>query len=156
MAARVLEKLFAHYQPVAEWNRASKRQGVANDYLLLQQEFGVGYHLLTSATRKVRLGVSQNRFDIWNTAPRPDHDSRSVQSLFEEIELKLPWRIDVMQRGVWYPVADQRDGWENRIEVNKKLTETLSTAFRHEIRRHNPDGSAQDHTRMKLLIALDF
>jgi len=147
---------FAHYQPIAEWNRASKRQGVSNDYLLLQQELGVGYHVITSATRKIRLGISQNRFDIWNSAPAADHDSRSVQSVFEEIELKLPWRIGVTQRGVWYPVPDQRDGWENRIEVNKKLTETLSTAFRYEIRRHNPDGSAQDYTRTKLMIALDF
>lgn len=147
---------FAQYRPSGEWNRASKRQGVPNDYVLLQQELGIGYHVFTSATRKLRLGVSQNRFDIWNTAPTPEHDSRSVQSLFEEIELKLPWRIGITQRGVWYPVGDARDGWENRIEVNKKLTETLSTALRHEMRRRNPDGSAQDYSKTKLLLAFDF
>jgi hypothetical protein len=147
---------FAQYRPSAEWNRASKRQGVANDYLLLQQELGVGYNVITTPARKVRLGVSQNLFDIWNTAPVSDHSSRGVQSAFEELELKLPWQMSLTQRGVWYPVKNQIDGWENRVELNKKLTETLSTSVRHEIRRHNPDGSAQDYTRLKLLFGLDF
>ena len=147
---------FSQYRPTAEWNRASKRAGVPNDYLLLQQEIGVGYHLYTTASRKVRLGVSQNLFDIWNSAPVSEHDSRGVQSAFEEVELRLPWQMGLSQRGVWYPVKDQKDGWENRVELNKKLTETLSTAIRHEIRRNNPDGSSQDYTRLKLLFGLDF
>jgi hypothetical protein len=32
----------------------------------------------------------------------------------------------------------------------------LSTSVRHEIRRNNPDGTAQDFTRLKLLVGLDF
>jgi hypothetical protein len=76
--------------------------------------------------------------------------------MFEEVELTLPWRMSLSQRGVWYPVRNQPDAWENRIELNKKLTETLSTSLRHEIRRNNPDGSAQDYTRLKLLFGLDF
>lgn len=150
------KKWFAQYRPSAEWNHASRRLGKPNDYTLLQQELGVGYHVFTSATRTVRTGVSQNRFDIWNSAPEPEHSSRDVQSVFEEIELKLPWRMGLTQRGVWYPVNGQKDGWENRVELNKKLTETLSTSVRHEIRRNNPDGSAQDYTRLKLLFGLDF
>lgn len=150
------KQLFAHYRPSAEWNRASKRKGVPNDYTLLQQELGVGYHLFTRPGRKVRAGVSANRFDIWNSSPPAEHTTRDVQSFFEEVELTLPWRMSLTQRGVWYPVRDQRDGWEHRIELNKKLTETLSTSLRHEIRRNNPDGSAQDYTRLKLLFGLDF
>jgi len=150
------KKWFAQYRPSAEWNRASKRQGVPNDYLLLQQEVGAGYNLYSTPSRKVRAGVSQNLFDIWNTAPVADHTSRAVQSVFEEVELKLPWQMGLTQRGVWYPVAGNADGWENRFEVNKKLTETLSTAVRHEIRRNNPDGSAQDYTRLKLMFGFDF
>ena len=65
-------------------------------------------------------------------------------------------RITISQRGVWYPVTDESDGWENRIELNKKLTETLSTSVRHEVRRNNPDGSVPDYTRLKLLFGLDF
>jgi len=129
---------------------------VPNDYVLLQQEIGVGFNVLGTPGRKLRTGVSANLFDLWNTAPKSDHSSRGVASMFEEVEWTLPWRMTLTQRGVWYPVRGQEDGWENRIELNKKLTETLSTSVRHEIRRNNPDGSAQDYTRMKLLFGFDF
>jgi hypothetical protein len=148
--------LFAHYRPSSEWNRASRLRGVPNDYILLQQEVGVGYHVLTKPSRKLRLGISQNLFNTWNTAPVREHNARGVISSFEEAELILPWRMKLSQRGVWYPGDDKPDGWENRVELNKKLTETLSTSLRHEIRRNNPDGSAQDYTRLKLLFGLDF
>ncbi len=150
------KKWFGQYRPSAEWNHASRRFGVPNDYVLLQQEAGVGVNLYTSPTLTVRTGVSQNLFDIWNSAPTADHTSRGVQSAFEEIEVKLPWRMGLTQRGVFYPVRNQSDGWEIRLELNKKLTETLSASLRHEIRLNNPDGSAQDYTRLRLLFGLDF
>ncbi len=149
-------RLFAHYRPTSEWNRASRLRGVPNDYVLLQQEIGAGYQLLTQPGRKLRVGLSQNRFDTWNSAPLSGHVSRGVISSFEEAEFGLPWRMTLAQRGVWYPAGDESDGWENRIDLNKKLTETLSTSLRHEIRRNNPDGTAQDYTRLKLLFGLDF
>ena len=150
------QKLFAHYRPTSEWNRASKLRGLPNDYVLLQQEIGAGYQVLTKPSRKLRAGVSQNLFNTWNSAPGAEQVSRGVISAFEEAELILPWRITIAQRGVWYPTGDSTDGWENRIDLNKKLTETLSTSLRHEIRRNNPDGTAQDYTRLKLLFGLDF
>lgn len=150
------QKQFALYRPSLEWNRAARRAGVLNEYLLLQQEVGVGYSPLITPGRKARLGVSVNVFDVWNTVPERDHNSRGVMSTFEELEFTLPWRMTLTQRGVWYPVQGQTDGWENRLELNKKLTETLSTSLRHEIRRNNPDGSAQDYTRLKLLFGFDF
>ncbi|MBI5771548.1 MAG: DUF481 domain-containing protein [Verrucomicrobia bacterium] len=150
------KRQFAQYRPTLEFNRANRRAGVPNDYVLLQQEIGSGISLVSTPTRKVRAGVSQNLFDLWNSAPVADHTSRGVQSTFEELELTLPWRMGLTQRGVWYPVRDRDDGWENRLELNKKLTETLSASLRHEIRRNNPDGTAQDYTRLKLLVGLDF
>ena len=150
------KKQFAQYRPTLEWNRASRRAGVPNDYVLLQQEIGVGYNILGAPGKKLRTGVSENLFDLWSTAPKSEHTSRGAQSAFEEVEWALPWRISLTQRGVWYPVRGREDGWENRVELNKKLTETLSTSLRHEIRRNNPDGSAQDYTRLKLLFGLDF
>lgn len=150
------ERRFTQYRPSAEWDRASRKKGGPTEYLLLQQEFGIGYSIWSTPARKVRLGVSHNLFDLWSIEPKIDHSSRGVPSAFEEIELRLPWQMGFIQRGVWYPVADQRDGWENRAELNKKLTETLSTSIRHEIRRNNPDGSAQDYTRLKLLFGFDF
>jgi hypothetical protein len=148
---------FALYRPTVEWNNASFRSGVPNDYVLLQQEVGAGFNVLIRPTRKIRAGLSENLFDVWNSAPTAEHNSRAVASLFEEMEVLLPWRMSLLQRGVWYlPIGTERDGWENRIELNKKLTETLSVAVRHEIRRHSPDGAAQDYTRLRLLLGLDF
>jgi hypothetical protein len=147
---------FGQYRPTLELNRASQRAGFPNDYVLLQQEIGAGLNVWSTPGRKFRTGVSQNLFDIWNRQQNSAHTSRGVQSAFEEVEWSLPWRMSVAQRGVWYPVRSQDDGWENRLELNKKLTETLSTSVRHEIRKNNPDGTAQDFTRLKLLVGLDF
>jgi hypothetical protein len=74
-----------------------------------------------------------------------------------ETELKLPWGLLLTDRGVYYySFSTRADGWENRIELTKKFTETLSTAIRHELRRGSPDGKAQDYDRLKLLLGLDF
>lgn len=150
------KSFFMQYRPSSEWNRASQLRGLPNDYVLLQQELGAGFQIVTKPSFKARIGLSQNRFDTWNSAVTPDHIAHSVRSLFEEMEISLPWRMTIAQRGVWYPVPNQTDGWENRFDLNKKLTETLSASLRHEIRRYNPDGSAPDYTRLKLLFGLDF
>ena len=152
---------FALYRPTFEWNRASfdKVTLAPNDYILVQQEIGVGLSLISKPSRKVRVGVSENLFDVWNTTETStdSHDSRTVESAFLETELKLPWRMSLSQRAVYYySIASASDGWENRIELSKKFTETLSTSIRHEIRRDNPDGRAPDYTRLKLLFGLDF
>ncbi|MBS0631278.1 MAG: DUF481 domain-containing protein [Verrucomicrobia bacterium] len=147
---------FAQYRPTLEWDRASLLNGVPNNYVLLQQEIGVGFNLLVKPTKTIRTGVSENLFDVWNSAPTPNHSSRAVASVFEEIEYALPWRMTLSQRGMYYPVPGREDGWEDRIELNKKLTETFSVSVRHEIRVNNPDGSSQDYSRLKLLFGLDF
>jgi hypothetical protein len=154
---------FALYRPTLEWNRASfdKVTLAPNDYVLLQQEIGAGLSLISKPSRQVRVGVSENLFDLWNTVPStlPDqgHSSRAIESAFEEVELKLPWRMSLSQRAVYYySIASGTNGWENRIELSKKFTETFSTSIRHEIRRDNPDGRAPDYTRLKLLFGLDF
>jgi hypothetical protein len=42
------------------------------------------------------------------------------------------------------------------LELNKKLTETLTAAVRHEVRHNNPDVRVQDYTRLKVLFGFDF
>lgn len=148
---------FVQYRPTLEWNRASRKGGVPADYVLLQQEIGYGINLLTKAERKLRVGVSENLFDVWTTSPPTAHTSRTVESAFIETELRLPWGLLLTDRGVYYySFSTQADGWENRIELTKKFTATLSTAIRHELRRGSPDGKAQDYDRLKLLLGLDF
>ncbi len=148
---------FMLYRPSLEWNRANFINGVPADYVLLQQEIGVGLSLLTKPARKVRVGVSENLFDVWNTSLVQTHSSRAVESVFVETELKLPWGMLLSGRGVYYyALSTKTDGWENRAELAKKFSETLSTALRYEYRRNSPDGRAQDYTRLKLLFGLDF
>lgn len=148
---------FAQYRPTVEWNRANFRSGVPSDYVLLQQEIGVGYTLLSTEARKVRLGLSENLFDTWTFGPAAAHNSRVAESAFVEAELKLPWRMTMAERAVGYnPFTNQRYAWENRVDLTKKLTETLSVSVRHEIRKNNPDGSAHDYQRLRLLLGLDF
>jgi hypothetical protein len=148
---------FAQYRPTLEWNRANFSAGRPADYLLLQQEIGTGVSLLTSPARKLRVGVSENLFDVWTTSPPAAHSSRTAESAFIETELKLPWGLLLTDRGVYYySISSGVDGWENRVELTKKFTETLSTAIRHEFRRGSPDGKAQDYDRLKLLLGLDF
>lgn len=148
---------FAQYRPTLEWNQANFRSGLPADYVLLQQEIGAGINLLTSPARKLRVGVSENLFDVWTTSPPASHSSRTAESAFIETELRLPWGLLLTDRGVYYySFSTQADGWENRIELTKKFTETFSTAIRHELRRGSPDGKAQDYDRLKLLLGLDF
>lgn len=150
-------RMFTQYRPLLEWNRASFRLGRPSDYVLGQQEVGAGINLLSTTDRKLRTGVSENLFDVWEVVPNASHSSRLVESAFLESEWKLPWRIVVTQRGVWYHASlEQPDGWESRVELNKKLTETLSSAIRQESRHNSPDQRVQDYSRLKLLLALDF
>lgn len=150
------KKQFAQYRPTVEWNRASVLNGVPNDYVLLQQEIGLGYSVVSRPRVKVRTGVSENLFNVWNSVPTTKRGTRTVESIFEETEFTLPWRMTLTQRGVSYPLTNHAEGWENKVELNKKLTETLSVSVRHEVRRNNPDGTSPDYTRLKLLFGFDF
>lgn len=148
---------FAQYRPTVEWNRANFKSGVPADYVLLQQEIGAGLNLITKPTRKLRVGISENLFNVWTISPPTSQNSKTAESLFIETELKLPWGLLMTDRGVYYYSFSTRgDGWENRVELTKKFSETLSTAIRHEVRQGSPDGTAQDYTRLRLLLGLDF
>ena len=94
---------------------------------------------------------------MWTTSEPTSHSSRTAESVFLETELKLPWGLLLTDRGVYYySISSKADGWENRIELTKRFTETLSTALRHELRRGSPDGKAQDYDRLRLMLGLDF
>lgn len=151
-------QLFTVYRPTLEWNRAYFRDGAPADYVLLQEEIGAGVNLYNTETRKVRVGLSENLFDVWVTPPPvARHVSQNVESVFSELEMKLPWRVTLTDRGVYYySITDQSEGWENRFEVNKKLTETVTIGVRHEIRHNNPDVRSADYRRLRVLLGLDF
>ncbi|QYM78269.1 DUF481 domain-containing protein [Horticoccus luteus] len=149
-------KLFFTYRPTIEWNRAYFINNVPADYVLLQEELGVGVNLVNTTAHKVRVGVSENVFDSWQLT-QGGHNERNIESLFGEWEAKLPWRITLNDRAVYYyALANQDAGWENRFEINKKLTETLTVGVRHEVRYNNPDVRASDYRLLRLMIGFDF
>ena len=151
------DKLFSIYSPAVEWNRASQFQGVPNDYFLLQQEFGMGVNLFTKPSGHLRAGLAENVFDVWQTTEPKSHEQNNAESLFLEADWKLPWRMKVTERGVWYhSFASAQDGFENKLELDKKLTETFLIGIRHETRQNNPDVRVQDYTLLKLLLGVDF
>ena len=150
-------KLFTIYSPSVEWNRAFLLNTVPSDYVLLQQEIGMGVNVFALPKRNLRIGIAENIFDVWQTVAPESHHESFVESLFLEADWKLPWRMTLSERGVWYhSIATGRDGWENKVELDKKLTETFTIGIRHEARHNNPDIRVQDYTLLKLLMGIDF
>ncbi len=152
------DRLFAIYGPSLEWNRAYfTAAGAPADYVLLQQEIGAGVNVFTSPDRNVRVGVAENLFDLWQTVAPVSHNSKTSESLFLEADWKLPWRMTLTERGVWYySINTGHDGWENKLELDKKLTETFTIGIRHELRYNNPGLNVQDYTLLKFLVGIDF
>lgn len=151
------DRYFAQYRPSAEWNRNYQIGDVPADYVLLQQELGVGVDLLAHDQRAVRLGIAENVFSVW-TLPDDTTRHRDNQSLFSEVEFELPWRISVVDRYIWFTslFGGSEQGWENWLEVNKKFSDALSLGLRQEARRNNPDTRVEDFSLWRVLIGLDF
>jgi len=150
------ERYFAHYRPSAEWNRNFEIGGAPADYVLLQQEIGVGVNLLNLEQRALRLGVAENVFSLW-TLPDSTNDHRHNQSLFGEVEFELPWRISIGDRYIWFSsLSEGEQGWENRLELTKKFSDALSLGLRQESRHNNPDTRVEDFSLWRLLVGLDF
>ena len=151
------DRLFSLYGPSLEWNRAYANAGRPADYFLLQQEIGGGVNVFKSIRRNLRVGVSENLFDQWQLVAPESHNSKTSESAFLESDMKLPWQMTLTERGVWYYSFNTgRDGWENKIELDKKLTETFVVGVRHEVRYNNPGLTVQDYSLLKLLMGVDF
>ncbi len=149
--------LFTNYRPTLEWNRnAFRAPGVPADYVLLQQEIGGGINLYTRPTFVMRAGFAVNLFDTWQL-DLVGHTGRTAESVFAEFEGKLPWRVTVTDRPVaYYSLTSHKSGWENALQVNKKLTETFSIGIRQEMRFNKPDASVQQYRLLRVLLGLDF
>jgi hypothetical protein len=149
-------RIFGSYRPLLERDKVNSNGFQPFPYVLLQQQVGLGVHLLRRERIKLRAGVAENFFNVWSL----DDDEKSyehVESLFFEAEATLPWRITVTERGVWYySIKDNTEGWENEFEFAKKLTDSLSVGIRHEFRQNNPDSRVQDYERLRFLIGYDF
>jgi hypothetical protein len=147
---------YSVYHPTTEWNRSFVGSGgQSTDYVLLQQEFGLGLKVYETERGRLSVGLAENIFDLWVTGPQSRHQSRGLESAFAETEWKLPWQITLSDRGiVYYSSGDP--GWENRFQVDKKLTETLSIGVSHELRYNNPDVRVSDYSKLKVMLGIDF
>jgi hypothetical protein len=147
---------YSLYHPTVEWNRSFIGSGAQpTDYLLLQQEIGLGLKVYETERGRLSVGLSENIFDVWVTAPQSRHQSRGLESAFAETEWKLPWQITLTDRGiVYYSSGDP--GWENRFQIDKKLTETFSIGVSHELRYNNPDVRVSDYSKLKVMLGVDF
>jgi hypothetical protein len=150
------DNYFAAYRPTLEWNRAYSPNNVPSNYVLLQQEIGGGVTLVKSPANQVRAGLSENVFTNW-VLPTDTHLTKYVESAFVEVESKLPWRVTLSDRTVYYyAFATRKDGFENKFAVDKKFTETISIGLHYEVRYNNPDVRSADYNLLRLVFGLDF
>lgn len=149
-------RIFGSYRPLLERDKVNSNGFQPFPYVLLQQQVGVGVHLVRKERIKIRAGVAENFFNVW--AIHDDAKSyEHIESLFFEAEATLPWRISITERSVWYySLKDNTQGWENEFEFSKKLTDSLSVGIRYEFRQNNPDSRVQDYERLRFLIGYDF
>jgi hypothetical protein len=150
------KKYFAAYRPTVEWNRAYVVNNRPADYVLVQQELGGGVNLYNTPAYQVRVGVSENIFTNW-VVSTDNHVTTNVESAFIEADAKLPWRMTLTDRSVYYySFKTGKDGFENKLELDKKFTETLSIGLHYEVRYNNPDVRSQDYNLLRLVIGFDF
>lgn len=153
---RLSNRYFATYRVADEWNRSMNYQDRDISYLFLQQELGVGVTFAPTRGPRVRLGVSENFFNVW---VRPSDLSRAAnnESLFAEVEWKLPWDARLVHRGVLFVSAKRGSfGVEDSIELIRKLSPTVSVSVKHELRENVPDVRLQDYHNLRLLLGYDF
>lgn len=149
-------RMFGLYRPSVQYDRVGSFDDVDIDYVLAQQEIGVGYTFFNETNRQLRAGLSENFFNVW-VMNRDFEIAERVESIFAEVTWQLPWRVSLTERGVFYfSVENDGVGWENDIEINKKLTTSLSIGLRHEVREGTPDIRVQDYSKLRFTIGYDF
>lgn len=147
---------FALYRSSGEWNRYYHHESVLAPYVLLQQELGAGVTFASCSDRSLRVGLAENLFHLWVDGIGVER-SENTESAFTELELKLPWGSRLIDRGViYYSITSGDTGWENTLELNRKLSRSVSLGLRHEYRRNVPDVRVQDYRNLRLLLGFDF
>jgi hypothetical protein len=143
---------FVEYRPHYQRDRKSSKAEQ------LEQQFGVGRHILKSKQYRLHTGVAANMFNTWPLDRSLPETEYSQESLFSEASLNLPWRVTVTDRGSWYFLGNGSGamGWQNTFELTKKLTDSLSFSLRHEVRQDNPDPRVSDYENTRFLLGYNF
>lgn len=147
---------FVLFSPEIEWNRGYVHAGQPLEYVWLKQQIGAGFNAIDREALKLRAGVAENLFNVW-AIDRDASLSTNTESLFAELEWQLPYAIKVSDRFAWYySIRTGEDGFENRFDLSKQLTENLHIGFRHEAREQIPNTDVSDYTLWRVLLGLDF
>ncbi len=146
---------FTLYTPYLEYDGKTVATG-RNDYLLNQQQGGIGYRLLTGPDYTSRVAATWSFFDLTNYDLGTE-SSFSAPSLILENNLRLPWAFELRQKGqVYYLAAEQTFGWDNEADLIKRLNKTLSLTLRHQYRRDYPALGLNPINRLRLLFGVEF
>lgn len=147
---------FTILHPSLEWNGNYVVDDEDADYFLIQTELGVGRTVWDHQGKKLRLGVAENIYNVWELTDE-SYAMHNVESAFLEAELKLPWNMKLTERGIrYFSLSGGSGGWENQFELSKKFTENLVVALKHDIRRNEPDWRLEDYSSWRILLGLDF
>jgi hypothetical protein len=124
----------------------------------LEQQFGTGRYILKSKQYKLHAGAAANFFNTWPLDRGLAETEYSMESLFSEASMELPWRVSITERGTWYFIGNgsTTTGWQNTFELTKKLSNALSFSVRHELRRDNPDPRVADYENTRFLLGFNF
>lgn len=153
---KVSDRYFGTYRAISEWNRSTVYNGRDTSYFLLQQEFGAGVSFAVANGRRVRLGLSENTFNLW-VRPNDLSTTGNNESVFAEVEWALPWDARLVHRGVvFYSRKHGTIGVENSVELSRRISRTLSLSLKHELREDMPDVRLQDYNNLRLLLGYDF
>ncbi len=148
-------RAFTLYTPYFEYDGKNTSAG-RNDYLLNQQQAGLGYRLLTVKNYDTRIAATWSYFDLRNYDLNTE-SSFSAPSLILENNLRLPWEFDLRQKGqLYYLPAQEKFGWDNESDLTKKINRTLSLTLRHQYRRDYPALGLNPINRLRLLFGLEF
>lgn len=153
-------RFFVLYTPVVEWDRAFT--GLAPvapvaKYVLTQQQAGLGYSLLDAEPFILRVGVAENWLGLWLYEPADVALDAWFESAFVEAEFQLPWSVELREFGQLYAYhGDAELGWDNTVELSKRLTDALSLSLRHEYRSNRPSLKGSDYAKLKLLLGFDY
>ena len=144
---------FTLYRSTVEWNRESTDEG---DYVLLQQEIGAGWTVIDRPDRSLRIGLAENLFNFWAQHPHVSL-AKNTESVFLEFEVDLPWETRLGGRGVWYHAFKTGEhGWEHALEVERKLSESVTLGLRFEIRHNLPNVRVDDYRYLRLTVGYDL
>jgi len=147
---------FSVYLSNMEWNRHYVYRDLPIRYLLTQQEAGFGRTFLRSDRMKLRAGVAENFLNLW-ILNYSGQASTTIESLFAEADLKLPYDIQFTQRiSYYYAIRNGEQGQKSEFELTKRLTEHFNIRLRHEYRRNLPLSNVNDINLWRLVFGLEY